>query len=178
MLTHGLPGVAFGADPADPAAMTRSPKPPDEAILGAGLVGQIAATGALIVAATFGASVWARASGSPWQTTAFLVLGIAQLGVALGTRQPRGAAGARNWFLDVTVALALVLQLAAVYWPPLQGLLGTESLRLDELPVPLLLAAAPGLVLRAARYVRTRGSGRRLPEGPSALSARSRGPEQ
>ena len=63
MLTHGLPGVAFGADPADPAAMTRSPKPPDEAILGAGLVGQIAATGALIVAATFGASVWARASG-------------------------------------------------------------------------------------------------------------------
>ena len=178
MLTHGLPGVAFGADPAEPTAMTRSPRPPREAILGAGLVGQIAATGALIVAATFGASVWARASGSPWQTTAFLVLGLAQLGVALGTRQPRGAAGARNWFLDVTVAMALVLQLAAVYWPPFQDLLGTESLRLDELPVPLLLAAAPGLALRGARAVRTSGIARRSPEGPSAPSAPSRWPEQ
>jgi Ca2+-transporting ATPase len=177
MLTHGLPGVAFGADPVDPAAMTRPPRPPREAILGVGLVGQIAATGALIVAATFGASVWARASGAPWQTTAFLVLGLAQLGVALGTRQPRAAASARNWFLDVTVAMALVLQLAGVYWSPLQELLGTESLTLRELPLPLVLAAAPGLVLRAARLARTSGIARRSPEGPSALSEPSRGPE-
>jgi Ca2+-transporting ATPase len=172
MLTHGLPGVAFGADPPDPAAMTRSPRPPREAILGAGLVGQIASAGALIAAATFAAAVWARESGSPWQTTAFLVLGLAQLGVALGTRQPRGATGARNWFLDVTVTMALVLQVVAVYWPPLQGLLGTESLRLAELPVPLLLAAVPGLVLRAVRGGRAPGSTSRRHAGRSALSQR------
>ena len=170
MLTHGLPGVAFGADPADPTAMSRPPRPPREAILGAGLLGQIASAGALIAAVTFAAVLWARESGAPWQTTAFMVLGLAQLGVALGTRQPRGAAGARNWFLDVTVAMALVLQLAAVYLPPLQDLLGTDSLRLGELPVPLLLAAAPGLVLRAARGARKPGGTGPQSAGRSALS--------
>ena len=141
MLTHGLPGVAFGADPADPTAMRRPPRPPQEAILGPGLVGQILAAGALIASVTLAAAVWARAQGVPWQTTAFLVLGLAQLGVALGTRQ-RTAGGQRNWFLDVAVAAALALQVAPLYVPALQELLGTQPIALSVLPIPLLLRRA------------------------------------
>ena len=38
LLTHGLPGVALGSEPADPAAMRRPPRPPAESVLGAGPV--------------------------------------------------------------------------------------------------------------------------------------------
>lgn len=37
LLTHGLTGVALGGEPADPAIMRRSPRPPAQSILGAGL---------------------------------------------------------------------------------------------------------------------------------------------
>src|SRR5207237_89393 len=37
LLTHGLPGVALGAEPGSPAAMTRPPRSPQEPVLGAGL---------------------------------------------------------------------------------------------------------------------------------------------
>ena len=46
LLTHGLPGVALGSEPADPAAMRRPPRPPAESVLGAGLWQRIVRVGA------------------------------------------------------------------------------------------------------------------------------------
>ena len=37
LLTHGLTGVALGAEPAEPGAMRRRPRPPEESVLGDGL---------------------------------------------------------------------------------------------------------------------------------------------
>jgi P-type Ca2+ transporter type 2C len=36
LLTHGLPGVALGSEPADPGAMRRPPRPPPKASWGPG----------------------------------------------------------------------------------------------------------------------------------------------
>ena len=52
MLTHGLPGVAFGAQPADPQAMHEPSQSPDEFILGGGLWKQISIIGTAIAAVT------------------------------------------------------------------------------------------------------------------------------
>jgi P-type Ca2+ transporter type 2C len=143
MLTHGLPGVALGAEPADRAAMDRPPRTPDEAILGGGLAWRVLATGGLISAVALAAAAVAAAADRPWQSVLFTVLGLAQLGVALGIR---GTGGRRNWGLDLAVASSLVLQLAALWLSPLQALLGTEPLSLAEVAACAAVATIPGLL--------------------------------
>ena len=90
LLTHGLPGLALGSEPADPTAMHRPPRPPTETVLGAGLWQRIARVGVVIAAVTLGIGVWAHATGRPWQTMTFFALGATQLAAALGSRaRPR-----------------------------------------------------------------------------------------
>jgi Ca2+-transporting ATPase len=133
LLTHGLTGVALGAEPADDAMMRRPPRPPTESVLGAGLWKRIVRIAILLAAVTLAVAVWGRLSGGEWQTMAFLTLGLTQLSVALALRaRPKTLA---NQFLLAAVASAAVLQLAAVYLPPLAGLMGTQPLPARDLAV-------------------------------------------
>ncbi|HYJ68819.1 MAG TPA: cation-translocating P-type ATPase [Nocardioidaceae bacterium] len=171
MLTHGLPGVAFGGEPLDPAVMREPSRSPRESVLGAGLAAQIAVAGSLIATAALAAGVWADATGEHVQSWIFTVLGLAQLGVAVALRSPVRHAGLWSRGLDVAVAAAAVLQFAGVYAPPLQALLGTEAIAGWTLVALALLAAVPGTVVRltrpttARRLARRRGrSGPRVPD--------------
>ena len=67
---------------------------------------------------------------------AFVALGTTQLAAALGSRARPGTWA--NPMLLAAVAGALALQLAGVYLPPLQHLLGTHALP----PVDLLIVGA------------------------------------
>ena len=64
LLTHGLPGVALGSEPIDPAVMRRPPRPPAESVLGAGLWQRVLRVGVVITAVTLGAALWADATGT------------------------------------------------------------------------------------------------------------------
>ncbi len=156
MLTHGLPGVAMGAEPAERDTMSQPPRRPDEAILGSGLVRRIAVTGTLIAVVSLAAALWAQAGDRPWQSVLFTVLGLAQLGVALGVRAQRAGEAPRNRMLVGAVALSVVLQVAAVVLSPLQSLLGTESLTATEWVVCAALGAVPGTVLASTAWLRRR----------------------
>jgi Ca2+-transporting ATPase len=152
LLTHGVPGVALGAEPAEPGTMRRTPRSPRESVLGGGLGRAVLATGGLIAAVTLAAGVYARQAGHPWQSVVFLVLGLAQLGVALAVRAPRDRQHRHaNPGLLAAVAVSAVLQVAGVLVPPLRALLGTDPLG----PVGLIACAAvatlPGLVVHLAR---------------------------
>jgi P-type Ca2+ transporter type 2C len=149
MLTHGLPGVALGAEPAAEGTLNRPPVPPSAPVVDGRLAGRIGVTGLMIATVTTTAALVARRMDADWQTAAFLVLGIAQLGVALALRD-RGATGS-NWFLTVAVAVALLLQGAAVAVPGLRALLETEVLPTGTWVACVALATAPGLVLRLSR---------------------------
>jgi Ca2+-transporting ATPase len=149
MLTHGLPGVALGAEPGSPNAMRRNPVRRDDPFIDRAMTVQIAVIGSLIAAATMTAAVIARAGGEDWRTAAFLVLGLAQLGVALAIR-PSGAAR-HNPFLAAAVAAAVALHVSALLLPPLQGLLDTSALPVDLWLRCVLLAAVPGALARLAR---------------------------
>ncbi len=151
MLTHGLPGVAFGAEPLDPAVMRQPSRSPRESVLGAGLTRQIAATGTLIASVALAAGLWADATDGHVQSWVFTVLGLAQLGVALALRSPGRRKGLWSRGLDLAVAGAAVFQLAGVYAPPLQALLDTEPVTGWELGGLALLAMIPGGVVRIAR---------------------------
>ncbi|WP_181445224.1 cation-translocating P-type ATPase [Micromonospora endophytica] len=152
LLTHGVPGVALGAEPAEPGTLRRTPRSPQESVLGAGLGRQILIGGALISAVTLGAGLLAARWDRPWQSVIFVVLGLAQLGVALAVRAPRQSGHRwRNPALPLAVAASALLQVAGVVLAPLRDLLGTEALGVGELLACAAVSVLPGLVLWSAR---------------------------
>ena len=82
---------------------------------------------------------------------AYVVLGLAQLGVAIALRRPRprGERGLR--FLDVAVAGALVAQVGPLFIPPLRELLSLQPLSITRLAVAAAFAILPGLTVAVRR---------------------------
>jgi Ca2+-transporting ATPase len=158
MLTHGLPGVAFGGEPMDPAVMKRPTLSPQKSVLGEGLGRQIIGTGIVIGLVSLAAGLLADAQGGHIQTWVFLTLGLAQLGVALALRAPRGDAGWRARGLEIAVAGAALLQIGGVLLAPLRGLLGTEPVTASVFLLLLGLSVIPGLVIRVERWAKHHSS--------------------
>ncbi|MEU4427087.1 cation-transporting P-type ATPase [Actinoplanes sp. NPDC024001] len=150
LLTHGVPGVALGAEPAEEDVLRRPPRSPQESVLGAGLLRGILAGAGLVAAVTLAAGVVAAQRGLPWQSVMFLVLGLAQLGVALAVRAKAAPGAARNHALPAAVAVCVLLQVAGVVAGPLRALLGTEPLSGATMLLCVAVAALPGVVLRVA----------------------------
>lgn len=139
LLTHGLTGVAMGAEPVDPEAMRRPPRPPGQRILGAGAWQRLVVLAVVVTAACLTAGTSARAWDLPWQSVLFLSLLAAQLGVVLGLRTR--LLTRENLFLPLSVLASALLGAAALYLPPLQSVLETEPL------------GWPGLALASAALV-------------------------
>jgi Ca2+-transporting ATPase len=151
LLTHGLPGVALGSEPADPDAMRRPPRPPAESVLGAGLWQRIVRVGVVIAAVTLAVGVWGHATGRPWQSMAFFALGATQLAVAAGSRVRPGTLA--NPSLLAAIAAALGLQFASLYLPFLNDLLKTKPLSLTDLVVVCALATLGYAAVRLDRII-------------------------
>ncbi|MFF1444293.1 cation-translocating P-type ATPase [Streptomyces sp. NPDC058295] len=124
LLTHGLTGVAMGAEPVSRHAMRRPPRPPGQHVLGGGLWQRILRLGTVVTAASLAAGLWVRHTGQPWQTTLFLALLAAQLGVVLGLRER--LLTRENAFLPWAVLAAAGLGAAALYVPFLRAVLETS----------------------------------------------------
>jgi Ca2+-transporting ATPase len=168
LLTHGLPGVALGGEPAEPGIMDRPPRPPDQSILKAGLWQRVARIAVVLTAVTLGTAVWAHHTGRPWQSMAFFALGAAQLGVAIGSRsRPRSWA---NPMLLLAVASALAMQLAAIYLPPLRDLLGTVPLTIPDLLIVSALSVLGYAAITLDRHLHPE-TGPGAAQSPTAASA-------
>jgi len=154
MVTHGLPGVAFGGEPLDEDLMTRPPPAPTRSVLDRRLTVQVVQGGLLVAATSLFAGWWAQAQGTHVQTAVFLTLGLGQLAVALALRAPRS----RGWHprergLELAVLVAVLAQLGGALVPGLGGLLGAEQPAQRELLLFVVLAAVPGVVIGAARWM-------------------------
>ncbi|MFH8727323.1 cation-translocating P-type ATPase [Streptomyces termitum] len=156
LLTHGLTGVAMGAEPAAPGTMRRPPRPPDQHILGGGAWQRLLVLAVVVTGVSLGAGLTARVLGPNGQSVLFLALLAAQLGVVLGLRSRLLTRS--NPFLPLSVLASALLALAALYVPFLRTVLDTEPLGAAGLG--LAAACAPAGFL-AARTVRTafRGAG-------------------
>ena len=151
LLTHGIPGVALGAEPAESGTLRRPPRSPQESVLGDGLLPSVLLGGLCISSVVLTAGVIARHLDLPWQSVVFTVLGLAQLGVALAVRARPDPGTPRNWTLLGAVTLSGILQVAGVLLAPLQTLLGTEPLTVTALLACAAVAAVPGVALRLIR---------------------------
>lgn len=154
LLTHGLTGVALGAEPAGRGILHRAPRPPEQSVLGDGLWQRVIAVSAVLSVVALGLGLWAHGNGREWQTMLFVSLTALQLGVALGLR-PRPFTRL-NPALPLMVLVSFVLLLCGVYLPPLQDLLRTVALPAND----LALALSAGVI----GWVTSRLTRRRTPQ--------------
>lgn len=172
LLTHGLPGVAFGTEPAEPGSITCPPRRPGSSMFAGGLAGAVLVQGLVVTAVTLAALA---VPGGGSRSAAFLALGLAQLGVAVGLRARRRGDEHRSadW-LTLAVLAALGAQVAAVTAAPLQGLLGTSNPSAPAWAIAAAGAVLAGLVARGLGRPRVRPAVReRTPPGPSTLRTRA-----
>lgn len=160
LVTDTFPALALAVEPGEPGVMQRPPRRPDAAMLSRRFVGGLLFYAGLITAVTLVAFVWALGTGSEERavTMAFATLALAQL-FHLGTARAHDSvlrpsrAFANRWAVGA-VALVVVLQALALYWPPVSSVLGTTPLDLRDAGLALALAAIPAVVGQMVRIGR------------------------
>jgi Ca2+-transporting ATPase len=159
LVTHGLPGVAFGSEEPEPDVLKRPPRPPGEGILTRRGYLEVLVLGSAVAAGCLGLAVWASAHDRPWQTMLFATLVSAQLGIAITTRSDRvpvwRMSPAGNPFLYVAVGLSLAATFAAIYAPGLRELLRNVPLTVSELGLALGVGALPSILVELAKAIRS-----------------------
>jgi Ca2+-transporting ATPase len=146
LVTHGLPGLALAAEPAERGVMQRPPRPPTESLFANGMWQHILGIGLLLAGLCLGVQAWAVSNGnSHWQTMVFTVLTLGQMAHVMGIRSEHDPL----WRIGLTsnrpllgaVLLTFALQMATIYVPVLNPIFKTEPLSLMELAVCLAAAA-------------------------------------
>lgn len=148
LVTDGLPGLALSSEKPEKDIMQRPPRHPKESIFAKGLGVHVIWVGLLMGGITLGTQAWAiHESNSHWQTMAFNVLCLSQMGHVLAIRSESQSFFTMGMFsnkpLIGAVLLTLLLQIAVTYVPFLQPIFRTEALTLNEF---LLVGALSSLV--------------------------------
>ncbi len=171
LVTDGLPGLALAVEQAERDTMKRPPYPPDEPVFARGMVRDIAWIGLMmgVVSLALGYWYWFEhdAPDERWRTIIFTVLTLAQMGNAMSIRSNRDSLFKIGVFsnraLVGAVGLTFVLQLAVIYWPPLQQLFKTVSLTGGELIACIALSSVVFWTVEIQKWVlQRRGT---APEG-------------
>ena len=128
----------------------------------------------LTAGVTLGLGVWEYSHDGPWQTMVLSTLAFLQLGNSLAARAERTSifrlGFGTNPFLLASVVGTVAVQLAVIYWSPLQNLLDTESLEPSHLLIVLLASTTTFWAIELQKlWLRRREAEGRVPpkaEGP------------
>lgn len=145
LVTDGLPALALTAEPAEPGIMRRPPRPAQESLFASGMWQHMIWVGLLMAALTLMTQAWAYHTGSPhWQTMAFTVLTMTQLGHVLAIRSEKESLFKIGIFSNLPMAAAVgitfCLQMATIYVPALNPIFKTDPLSLQELALCLAVS--------------------------------------
>ena len=146
LVTDGLPGLAFTAEPAEPGIMRRAPRPPDESIFAHGMWQHIVWVGLFVGGISIASLAWAVSRGVEyWQTVVFTVLTVSQLFHSLAVRSETASLFTIGLFSNLpmlgAVVLTVLLQMAVIYVPALNSVFHTQPLPMFDLAVCLLLSS-------------------------------------
>ena len=133
LVTDGLPALALGVEGAERDVMTRPPRRPSAPIVGMDMVVHIVWVGSLMAGLSLAVGLAGSRVGCPeWQTMLFTTMVLAQLFLALAERSEKETIVRKglwgNGPLWAALAVTVVLQLAVVYVPCLQGFFRTTAL--------------------------------------------------
>ncbi|MDD5305540.1 MAG: cation-transporting P-type ATPase, partial [Elusimicrobia bacterium] len=170
LLTDGLPGLALAAEPAEPGVMLRGPRPPGESIFAHGLGLHAIWVGVLMAVVALGVQFILIADGDAhWRTMVFTGLVFTQMGHVLAIRSDRESLFSQgllsNRPLFASVAGMILLQLAAVYFPPFQKALKTQALSVAELAVVAGLSSVVFWAVEVEKWLKRRALPSSSPRG-------------
>ena len=142
LVTDGLPALALGVEPPESDVMLRPPRASEESIFARGMGGHVIWVGLLMGLLTLGVGFAYWRLGNPkWQTMVFTTLTLSQMANVMAIRSERQSLFRigllSNKLLVGAVALTVILQLALVYLPPLQGIFETTALPGRDLAVAI-----------------------------------------
>ncbi len=161
LVTDGLPGLAFSAEPAEADIMRRPPRPAGEGILDRGLWLRMLWVGLLVAGVSLATAVGADHSLPLWQTMVFTTLVTAQLANALAVRSPTESLLSTGFFsnryLAGAIGVALAGQFLVVYVPALNPIFETVPLPLPDLLLCLGFGGAVLPVLELHKWLACRG---------------------
>lgn len=162
LVTDGLPGLAFSAEPTEPGIMQRPPRPPQESIFARGMWQHILWVGLFVGGLSIASQAWAIGRGVEyWQTVVFSVLTLSQLFHSLAVRSERASlfqiGVTSNPAMLGAILLTVALQLAVVYAPALQPIFHTRALPLPDLLVVLALSSLVWVAVEIEKWLVRRG---------------------
>jgi Ca2+-transporting ATPase len=162
LITDGLPGLAFSAEPAEPGIMKRPPRPPEENIFAHGMWQHIIWVGLFIAGISIAAMAWAIDRSVPyWQTIIFTVLTVSQLFHSLAVRSETASLFSIGLFTNLpmlaAVLITLMLQMAVIYLPALNDIFYTQPLPLFDLVVCLALSSLVLFAVEIEKWLVRRG---------------------
>lgn len=148
LVTDGLPGLALAMEKAERDTMSRPPYSSRTQIFDRSMVRDVTWIGLLMGIVSLAMGYWYWAFGSSiethWRTIVFTSLTLAQMGNVLAIRSSRDSLFQIGVFSNRTlissVALTFGLQMAVVYWPPLQRIFKTTALTAGELGLCIALS--------------------------------------
>ncbi len=166
LVTDGLPGLAYAAEPAEDNILQRPPRKTDESIFSNGLGFHILWVGLLMGAVCLFVQVGAIKLGNDkWQTMVFTVLCISQMGHAMAIRSDSKSLFQQGVFgnkqLVGAVLLTFALQMAVIYVPFLQDVFRTKSLNLAELLICIGLSSIVFWAVELEKWVKRNKQSRR-----------------
>ncbi|HEX2904830.1 MAG TPA: cation-transporting P-type ATPase [Jatrophihabitans sp.] len=145
LLTHGLPGVAIGAEPGEPGMLSRGPRRDGGRLVGGADLAVICGLACGIAAGSLSAGVIFDGHA---QSQIFLSIVLCQLAVAIGLRPGPWWRLGSNPLLAWAILLNVALAGAAVYWRPLQELLHTRALSSGPILYAVAAAVLVGVLAR------------------------------
>jgi len=172
LVTDGLPAVALSIDPKDPDLMRYPPRDPNEGLLSR-FWRFILFAAVLDFISDFIPFLWTfQTTGDPVRarTVAFTSIVFFEFFLAYQCRSEAHHIFALGWkgvtankMLFASVGISLVLQLAIIYWPPLQTLFHVAPLTPLQLGVCIIGALTaflilPGKLIKRRRYASARGA--------------------
>ncbi|PLW68182.1 cation-translocating P-type ATPase [Pseudohalioglobus lutimaris] len=158
LVTDGLPGLAFSAEPAEPGIMRRPPRPPQENIFAHGMWQHIIWVGLYIAGISIAAMAWAiDREAAYWQTVVFTVLTVSQLFHSIAVRAETASLLRIGLFSNppmlLAVSITLLLQLAVIYLPALNSVFHTQPLPVLDLLACLALSSTVLVVVEVEKYL-------------------------
>jgi Ca2+-transporting ATPase len=161
LVTDGLPGLAFSAEPAEKNIMQRHPRHPRESVFAGGLWQHFIWVGSVIGSLSLLTVLWADIDDLPhWQTMVFTTLVTAQVFHPLAIRSDRDSLFSIGFFSNLyligALAVTLAAQLLVVYAPPLNSWLRTTPLSLTDLIICIGLGSVVLPAVEIEKWIRRR----------------------
>ena len=162
LVTDVFPALALAVEPPEEDVMSRPPRPPDAAILSRPFLSLVVRYAISITAATLAAFIYSL-QGAPDSaravTVAFMTLALSQLFHVFNARSHAQVLFSRRLFQNgwvwSAIALTIALQVMAVHFPPLAGLLHTVPLSRGDWGVVMAASLFPLLFGQIVKTLRS-----------------------